>query len=457
MKGYITNNQIDYILYHLSLTFELNEEITRFFLFAKGKSPSSTQVTNKIIFNLSSEEFDINKVSWINEIPVLFPLSENKNFYSLSKGNLIFHHDLIKSCFYLLSGYQEFDSKNLDDYGRFKYKNSIQQRLGIIKKPIVNYYFKIIESAISDFLKFNDIKIKNKELFKPFAFFLTHDIDSVDYYTFNHLLYKIKEITGLVKTYYNFKTNLKHLLKTFFELLKFSGKENPAWNFEYLRSVEIQNNFRSSFYFLEKDKKHHDSNYCFSELRMKSLYDHLINENCEIGLHGTVGSVDNYNKLKKTLDSLNKVLPGNVFGVRQHRLLHRLPLTAIIQQKAGLKYDTSLSFAEHEGFRNSFCLPFKLYDFKNDRMINLWEIPLIAMDVTLFHYRQLSTDDALSAVKDLVNEIKKFNGVFTLLWHNTFFDEDRFPGIKKFYEGLLQYIHSERPQNKLGYEIINEC
>jgi len=90
-------------------------------------------------------------------------------------------------------------------------------------------------------------------------------------------------------------------------------------------------------------------------------------------------------------------------------------------------------------------------------MINLWEIPLIAMDVTLFHYRQLSTDDALSAVKDLVNEIKKFNGVFTLLWHNTFFDEDRFPGIKKFYEGLLQYIHSERPQNKLGYEIINEC
>src|SRR6056297_364090 len=174
MKGYITNNQIDYILYHLSLTFELNEEITRFFLFAKGKSPSSTQVTNKIIFNLSSEEFDINKVSWINEIPVLFPLSENKNFYSLSKGNLVFHHDLIKSCFYLLSGYQEFDSKNLDDYGRFKYKNSIQQRLGIIKKPIVNYYFKIIESAIFEFLKFNDIKIKNKELFKPFAFFLTH-------------------------------------------------------------------------------------------------------------------------------------------------------------------------------------------------------------------------------------------------------------------------------------------
>jgi len=457
MNGYLTKNQIEYVSYHLNLTFELNENIRKSFHFVKGQDSSSTQIRNKIIFHLSSEEFNLDKVSWINDIPVLFPLSKSNVFYSFNNDNLIFHHDILKSCFYLLSGYQEFNSNNLDNFGRFKYQNSIQQKLGIIKKPIVNYYFSIIESAIKKFLELNDIKLKKKELFKPFAFSLTHDIDSVDYYTFNHLLYKVKETTGLVKTYYNFKTNLKHLLKAFFELLKFSGKENPAWNFDYLRTIEKQNNFRSAFYFLEKDKKHHDSNYHFSEERIKSLFDYLISENCEIGLHGTVGSATSYAKLKETLNNLNNELPKNVSGIRQHRLLYKLPITTIIQQKAGLNYDTSLSFAEHEGFRNSFCFPFKLYDFDNDEMVNIWEIPLIAMDVTLFHYRKLNVEEAFSSVKALVNEIKKFNGIFTLLWHNTFFDEDRFPGIKQFYENLLHFINSENPQNKLGLEIIKEC
>ncbi len=79
------------------------------------------------------------------------------------------------------------------------------------------------------------------------------------------------------------------------------------------------------------------------------------------------------------------------------------------------------------------------------------------MDVTLFHYRHLNNSEALESVKYLIHEIKKFKGVFTLLWHNDFFDEDRFPGIKSFYEALLSYIYSEKPVNELGYEIIDKC
>ena len=79
------------------------------------------------------------------------------------------------------------------------------------------------------------------------------------------------------------------------------------------------------------------------------------------------------------------------------------------------------------------------------------------MDATLFDYRKLNTDEAFYAVKEIIREIKKFNGVFTLLWHNDFFDEDRFPEIKKFYEDLLCYINSENPENCLGYEIIRKC
>jgi len=356
-----------------------------------------------------------------------------------------------------LSGYQEHNSDNLDGFGRFTFKNSVQEKLGIVEKPIVNYYFKILESALQEFLQLQNIKLKQKVFFKKFAFFLTHDIDNIDFYTFNHLLYKVKETFGLVKSYYNIKTNIKHILKTSFELLKFSKKQNPAWNFNYLRDIEKQNNFRSAFYFLQKDKKHHDSNYHYSEKRIHSLFQYLINEDCEIGLHGTVASVTNEKKLGQIINNINSNLRNPVTGIRQHRLLYKLPKTTLIHEKVGLKYDTSLSYAEHEGFRNSFCLPFKPYDFGTDRMINVWEIPLNAMDVTLFHYRELKNSDALRSIMNLISEIKKFNGVFTLLWHNDFFDNDRYPEIKQFYETLLSYIKSEEPDNYLGYEIIQKC
>ncbi len=456
MNGYLTNNQIEYIFYHLNLSLELNDKIKKYFLFNKSDNTLENQ-TSKIVFNLSSDEFDIKKILWNEEIPILFPLSKSNNFYSIENNNLIFHHDILKSCFYLLSGYQEYNSTNIDSFGRFTYKNSVQEKLGIIGKPIVNYYFKIIATALNEFLKQQNIELKQRTLFNNFAFFLTHDIDNVDYYTFNRLLYKTKEITGLVKTYYSFKTNIKHIFKTSFELLKFSKKQNPAWNFNYLRDIEKQNNFRSAFYFLQKDKKYHDSDYNYSDNRINSLFQYLINEGCEIGLHGTVASVTNEEKLFRILENINSNLPNPVLGIRQHRLLYKLPETTLNHEKVGLKYDTSLCFAEHEGFRNSFCLPFKLYDFENDHMIDVWEIPLNAMDVTLFHYRELNNSNAQLVIKSLIQEIKKFNGVFTLLWHNDFFDEDRFVGIKSFYEDLLRYINSENPENCLAYEIIRKC
>ena len=89
-------------------------------------------------------------------------------------------------------------------------------------------------------------------------------------------------------------------------------------------------------------------------------------------------------------------------------------------------------------------------------MINVWEIPLNAMDGTLFHYRNLNTQEALLSIKSLIEEIKKFNGVFTLLWHNDFFDEDRFLGIKSFYEDLIATFHKENCESLTGKEIIKK-
>ncbi len=451
MKGFLNQNKIDYVFFHLRLSADLPDELLKKCVFKKPGA-SGELTAGKIVFPLSEKPFDTKSVYTIDEIPVLFPIEKGSTHFRIENDSLLFNHDILKACFYLLSGYQEYKSENVDALGRFQYEKSVQAQLGIIHKPVVNYLFSIIIGAIRDFYGLEIIKMRS--LFKNYAYMLTHDVDYVDHYTFENLLYKIKEVTGLVKTYYSFGKNLQHLLRSFFELIKPWKRTNPSWSFEYMREVERKNGFKSVFYFLPKDQKNKDSKYRFSDRRIKRLLHYLIAEQCEIGIHGTVRSVLDEASSKKIKTNLEKESGISVFGIRQHRLLYKNPQTLQIHNAANYKYDSTLCFAEHEGFRNSFCLPFRLYDIENDQMLDVWEIPLNAMDVTLFHYRELNFEQALNVIDILLKEVKMFNGVFTLLWHNDFFDEDRFPGIKDFYERLQKRLNETSPENLTGKDIF---
>lgn len=456
MKGYLTENQIKYVLYHLNIVYDLNDIDSGLLVFCKDENELANS-TGKVIFLLSDKSLKLSEVRTVEELPILFPnddFNESNAWVKSENGNLIFIHDVLKTCFYLLSGYQETKVRERDQYGRFQYKKSIQHRLAFVQKPIVNYYFKMIVDQITHF-KANQNLIKPRAPFGKLGFMLTHDIDYVDYYTFENFLYKIKEIFGLAKSYYSLKKNVIDFFQILWQLLKFNKKDNPSWTFQYMRDIEKKNGFRSVFYFLNKDHKNKDSRYRFSDKRMKVLFQYLLGENCELGIHGTVGSVKNQDNSKQIKTFLEKESGVNVAGIRQHRLLYELPLTAKIHSAAGYDYDTTLSFAEHEGFRNSFCFPFKLYDFEADEMINVWEIPLNAMDVTLFHYRKLSVEGVKRSVEKLLDEIEKFGGVFTLLWHNDFFDEARYPGVNEFYKNIHKIIADRGVENLLGKEIVD--
>lgn len=450
---YLDSNKIEYVLFHLMQHLEIDTELRSRFCFINNGEVSGDE-KNKIIFPLSDKNLCKKDIITINNIPVLFPLSDARGFYHFNGNTLIFNHDILKSAFYLLSGYQEHKSTDLDRFNRYKYDASIQKELGIITKPIVNYYFEILIEGIMLFCEKNTISCKRKK--SSFSFVLSHDVDNIDYYTVNNVLYKVKEIVGAAPSAFRITVRIKQFFKGVFELLKFSKKNNPTWNFDYLRKVEKRNGFKSTFYFLDKDLKHQDSYYDLQEPRMVKLMNDLHNDGCEIGLHGTCRSSVEYRFMKLICDKINAVIPEKVVGIRQHRLMYKNPQTLLIHQKTGLKYDSSLLFAEHEGFRNSYCHPFRIYNFTEDKMSDVWEIPLNIMDGTLFGYRKLSFAEAKKSVKQILREVKKFDGVFSLLWHNDFFDEERYPKIKMFYEEILSEIKKSGSKSKTGKEIVIE-
>ena len=76
------------------------------------------------------------------------------------------------------------------------------------------------------------------------------------------------------------------------------------------------------------------------------------------------------------------------------------------------------------------------------------------MDVTLFHYRNHDFESAQKSILEIINEIRKFNGIFTLLWHNNHFNEDLIPGITNFYTALISEIMSLGPDSISSEDII---
>ena len=66
-----------------------------------------------------------------------------------------------------------------------------------------------------------------------------------------------------------------------------------------------------------------------------------------------------------------------------------------------MEWDSSLVYFDKIGFRCGVCYPFTVFDILERKHLQLKELPLLAMDCTLFHYNQLKPDDALSEFSDI--------------------------------------------------------
>jgi hypothetical protein len=63
------------------------------------------------------------------------------------------------------------------------------------------------------------------------------------------------------------------------------------------------------------------------------------------------------------------------------------------------------------------------------------------MDATLKYYLKSQSDEALSKIQLIIDEVKSVNGHFISLWHNEpWSDYKEWKGWIHLYEQMLQYI-----------------
>ena len=198
-----------------------------------------------------------------------------------------------------------------------------------------------------------------------------------------------------------------------------------------------------------------DTRYDINDIRIKELISELESYGCEVGYHGGLRSYNNKKIMEAEKKRLDVIVSNRPYGCRQHYLKFQIPLTWSYQQQSGILYDTTLSYAEQVGFRCGICFPYKPFDLIAGKVLDIWEIPLIIMEGTLQSemYQNLSPEEGLMRIKSIIETVKSFKGVFSILWHNSSFDYN-WEGWAYVFEETMNYLEKSNCISLSGREMI---
>ncbi|MDB5270125.1 MAG: hypothetical protein JWP58_3165 [Hymenobacter sp.] len=376
------------------------------------------------------------------QVPFFFDSQPEAPLLARHPGRVIINADVVSAAFYLLSGWQEYFADARDRHGRFPYAASVQKRYNFVALPVVNYYFDVLKTAV-EHVTGQPLQPRRWDCTAPFTAFITHDIDNLRS---------------------AWKAPAKAALKQG-RLLRFGQQlwshltQPDAWdNLENVADTVTKYGADSTFFMLPELRKGANgtpnADYALNTALRQRLHQ-LQQQGFEIGLHGSIGTAAESVRLNHE----KAVLKPDGDGLRFHYLCWEPRTTpALVEASGCFTYDSTLGFAEHFGFRNSYCLAFYPFNFSTGTACNFLEIPLNVMDATLHHpnYLQLKPEEILPALRPMFEEIERFGGVATVLWHNDHFDPaNQVTGPRQFAE-IMGYLQQRGAAFLTGSQIVAE-
>jgi hypothetical protein len=309
--------------------------------------------------------------------------------------------DIVAGAFFMLTRYEELLNAVRDEHGRFPAVASVAHTYDFIDRPIVDEYREQLTRTLKNL--FPNITVQPPTATVRF----THDLDK---------LYKPRREALF--------TELKNILKgrftgipgALYHLLRW---RNPADNFEWFQDLEGE----GIFYCMTKSEDGYDLESSQVQ-RLLARYPQYV-----VGVHP--------DKEEELLAPKWQAL--GVTKARNHFLLFDVRKTWDEMTEAGITDDSTLGFADRCGFRCGTCRPFPVFSLTEECVLPLHEYPLLIMDVTLWAYMQLSPKEAFKYVETYAGQVKKYGGVFVILWHNFCCDEWRW---RSFYKKTVQYLRN---------------
>lgn len=371
----------------------------------------------------SKIEFVKNQFMAEVDIPVIY--GDNK--LSVSKDKITCGIDIFASSFLMLTRWEEYACKERDIHNRFSAYSSLSYKNNFLDRPVVNEYIEMLWNILLHL----GIKQKRKE--RRFELILTHDVDTLRFWKDFDFFARTVGVTILKQR--DFKSTLNNI-KSYFQV-KTGLRPDPFDTFDYLMDISEQINVKSHFFFMSGGETRLENRYSIKERQVKSRMRRIGERGHLIGFHPSYNTYNNpllwHEEHKRLLDTF----PQSIYAGRQHYLRFEVPNTWQIWEDNRMEWDSTLGFAERAGFRCGVCYPYSVFNILIRKKLGLKEKPLIVMEGSFLDYQDVSYEETKQKIWKLINTVKRYNGTFVFLWHNSSFNISRWQEFQRIYPEIL--------------------
>ena len=320
-----------------------------------------------------SIEFGKNDFIVEDDIPVIYGTN---TLITNNQSTIICGIDIFASSFFMLTRWEEYVNKTRDKHNRFPAYASLAYKHNFLDRPVVNEYVEMLWNMLR-FLSCNRERKK-----REFELILTHDVDVA--YKYKNLFFMIRELTGdLIK-----RKNIKQFLNTLSYQTKFllNKVNDPFDTYDYLMDISEKVEEKSYFFLHSSNSAKQDVN---NDKFLKQVSQKILKRGHYLGYHPSYDAYNDFELFIKDKEKIENIIEQKLTFGRAHYLRFEIPTTWQIWEDANMEWDSSLSYADKEGFRCGVCYPYSVFDIISRKKLNLKERPLIVMEGSLTTYQNI--------------------------------------------------------------------
>jgi hypothetical protein len=369
-------------------------------------------------------EFSKNSFIVEDDIPTIYGIN---TLITNNRSTIICGIDVFASSFFMLTRWEEYINNNRDSHNRFPAYESLAYKQGFLDRPIVNEYAEMLKRMLLSLGVGQEFKNRNYQLV------LTHDVDNILLFrTYKDLIRKVggdllKRKNPIMAT----RTILDYIR------IRLGVKNDPYDTFDWLMEMSEEVDTKSYFFFMAKGKTKYDNRYKSNSGFVKNLAKKIKIRGHYIGIHPTYDAYNNAVQLKKEKEETEKNLDTKIVFGREHYLRFEVPTTWQIWEDNGMEWDSTCGYADKEGFRCGVCYPYSVFNILSRKKLLLKEKPLIVMEGNFVIYQDFASQEMENKILSLINTVKKYNGEFVLLWHNSNFNISFWKKYEYIYKKIL--------------------
>ena len=362
-----------------------------------------------------------------NDIPIIYGTNKLENGNGKPK-KITCGIDIFASSFFMLTRWEEHINKNRDNHNRFPATESLAFKNNFLDRPIVNEYVEMLKNML---LVLDDsLEFKKRE----YQLYLTHDVDFI--YKWNTPKKFLRHLAGdivLKKSINEFFLSIYNYTQ-----MKLGRMNDPYDTFDYLMDISEKVGVKSHFFFMAKGLTNYDNNYKSDSLEASSLISKIKQRGHFIGIHPSYNAYNNKEQLKKEKQELEKNFETSITFGREHFLRFVVPTTWQVWEDNNMEWDSTVGYADKEGFRCGVCYEYSVFNIIKRKKLNLKEKPLIVMEASFMYQKNMTVELIEKSITNLTNKVKKYNGDFVFLWHNSSFNTKEWKKFHNIYEMIVE-------------------